>query len=706
MADNVQLFAYGAAAVLDIVLLLSMLERQNWKYVTVWMLLLTSGVWVWHSADFVQALLSRSMSPHADRGLWMSKSVMAFGLLLMPCAMLHGLHRFTTTGIGVAVRSNPWLALYYTPILMIIPISAQLGVAPRELFVDALSLYFWPYVCFMGATNLIVSVGMWRLKQHTDIPSLINFYHAMCLTLVGITLFNVFVLAFGVHLWPWCARYQLMSVALTPCLPTIIFAYYVLRFQLLPIVIERTLTYGAILAGAMLLHQLVMQDIVESFQDEYGINFGIVEGVAVMGLILFYQPLRDRVSEALRYLFGSSSSRRGKNRSISVELAARTGDSPESILDWFTEAARTSFQVETVACILYHSDRALAHYSISSSQVTPPHTQEFPDDVRRLINVLETLEKKVCTRYDAPNQEVLDLMQDANLTAVIRIDNVPQNGLILVGSQNFRQSLSDEELTALILLVEQLQATLHNSRLIEDRAEAERLALQNEKLSSIGLMAGSIAHEVKNPLSSIKAIATVMREELGEASPHKEDLRLIVNEIDRLAQTIAQLLEVARPAERGIGGGSISESLEQTTQLLKHLARQLDVTLDSEIERFNGLSQASTGTLREIFFNLISNAIEAAGRGGTVRVQGFAREDSFIVQIQDTGPGLAHDVQQKLFEPFITTKSTGTGLGLYVVKRRVVESGGKIEFVSSREAGTTFTVTLPAHTTSVSLQLN
>src|SRR5690606_7352948 len=117
----------------------------------------------------------------------------------------------------------------YLPVAFILPVSQQMATAPREPFVDLLQPFFWPYLCFMAITNVIVAVGLWRLQRLTDRPHLVEFYGALAWILVSITAFNLFALIWAIRVWPDASRWFLMGVALSPVLPTLLFAYFVLR---------------------------------------------------------------------------------------------------------------------------------------------------------------------------------------------------------------------------------------------------------------------------------------------------------------------------------------------------------------------------------------------------------------------------------------------------------------------------------------------
>lgn len=688
MAENLQLFFYGAAAVLDLVVLLSLLERPNWQHVAVWMLSLTVGVCMWHSGLFVKALLQHSTGEVATYALWGSMTVMAGGLLMMPCAMLHGLHRFTLSGMQVAIRTNPRMMLYYLPMLLLLPISLQLATDPRRPFLELLHFWSGPYLVFNSTTNLVVAYGLWRLRRTVESPSVLLFFGSMAWTLLGMTIVNLSALTWVTQLWPGSQVWLQTGVALSPVLPTLVFAYFVLRFQLLPLVLERTLTYGAIVIGAMLLHEVMTHDLAEALQAQYRVNFGLMEGTAALGLILVYQPLRQRCLEALRYLFGSPAQHRDHHRQLSVQLATRSGQDSKELLGWFAQSARNAFRVEFVRAFRFDP----ADEASNPPGLDPAISVQTAE---RLHQQMLSQNLRICTLYDAPNRASLLLLQEAGASAALRLDCPERPGLVLVGPQRFRQSLGNEELNALSLLVEQLGVTIQNAELQSARQEAERRAVQQEKLSSLGLIAGSIAHEVKNPLSSIKSIATVLAEELGESSPHAEDLRLILGEINRLAVTTSQLLDIARAPAQSPRDGRIAESLRQTAQLLSHLARQRHVRIEMNLPDNLPHVAADEGTLREIFLNLIVNAIEASGSNRAVQIVCRSDAGAVTTEVRDDGPGLPAHIRERLFEPLNTTKEKGTGLGLYVVGLRVRDCGGTVSCASEPGHGTTFSVRLP-----------
>jgi signal transduction histidine kinase len=244
-------------------------------------------------------------------------------------------------------------------------------------------------------------------------------------------------------------------------------------------------------------------------------------------------------------------------------------------------------------------------------------------------------------------------------------------------------------------------------------------------------MAATVAHEVKNPLSSIKSIAQVMRED-GALGGYDRDLELIVSEIDRLNRTVSQLLAFSRPSNADPRPVPLYDLVDSTVALLGNEARDRGVKVTAEMEGEVMLNGAQAAALREALSNLVVNAIQASSRGGEVIVEAkietagkpiaqavpepvslaasnsvgrkvlaeSASSDSrrtLILSVTDQGSGIPEETRHKIFEPFYTTKSRGTGLGLAIVQRRVAELGGLVEVISptANNHGTRFRLVVP-----------
>ena len=222
----------------------------------------------------------------------------------------------------------------------------------------------------------------------------------------------------------------------------------------------------------------------------------------------------------------------------------------------------------------------------------------------------------------------------------------------------------------------------------------ERRLYAREKLTSLGQLAASVAHEVRNPLSSIKSMVQVLEEELAQKGLHAEETPLITDEINRLNRTVSRLLRYARPAAEGRREADFAELLDTVLQLLRHESERRGVRLEVRLPEGLRPVHATDDEVKEVLLNLVLNALEAMPRGGALTVSARQEDERLHVGIHDTGPGIPEELREKVFEPSFTTKEGGTGLGLSIVRERLRQVGGAVRCSSSAE-GTTMEIELP-----------
>ncbi|MBN1504120.1 MAG: hypothetical protein JW952_03565 [Candidatus Eisenbacteria bacterium] len=232
-------------------------------------------------------------------------------------------------------------------------------------------------------------------------------------------------------------------------------------------------------------------------------------------------------------------------------------------------------------------------------------------------------------------------------------------------------------------------------RMLEAQARLER----TQRLSMMGQMAAGVAHEIRNPLASIKGAADILAGDLPPGSEKRHFADMIGKEIRRLDNTIREFLDYARPQPFNFTEEKPGELLTRTLRQMESQMASASILLETNIPQFAEHVRADPQKLRQVFINLLLNAIAATPRGGKIRVElGQRVEDHsklWEIRISDTGSGIAAEHMDKIFEPFFTQKPTGSGLGLAIVKSIVEEHGGRIEVVSEPGQGSTFTILLP-----------
>ncbi len=239
-----------------------------------------------------------------------------------------------------------------------------------------------------------------------------------------------------------------------------------------------------------------------------------------------------------------------------------------------------------------------------------------------------------------------------------------------------------------------------------DVSEQQQLALRTsraERLASLGTMAAGLAHEVRNPLNAAHLQLALVERQLARATPDvagaREAAGLAASHIKRLAVLVSEFLDFGRPHALQTTPGDLRITVNAIIALLRPEAELAGVTLvcESNVDPIHAAYDDEK--IKQVLLNLIRNAIEATAGGGNVLVRVTSRGDTATLEVEDSGPGLAA-VDAPLFEPFYTTKETGTGLGLPIVHRIVTDHGGVVD-VRSQPGQTVFSVTLPAGRASV-----
>jgi signal transduction histidine kinase len=225
----------------------------------------------------------------------------------------------------------------------------------------------------------------------------------------------------------------------------------------------------------------------------------------------------------------------------------------------------------------------------------------------------------------------------------------------------------------------------------------ERDVLRAEQLAAVGQLAAGVAHEVRNPLASIKLLVGAALAGRPPRPLEGEDLRVIHAEVERLERKVQNLLDYARPARPERGRCDLGPLIARAIDLVHTRARQQNVRVDTDLPDQPAEVEVDADQFTGVLVNLFLNALDAMPHGGTLCVALTpAGPDWVALKVADTGRGIDPSVADRLFTPFASTKPTGTGLGLSVCRRVVAEHGGTLSGANRPEGGACFTVTLPA----------
>jgi signal transduction histidine kinase len=256
--------------------------------------------------------------------------------------------------------------------------------------------------------------------------------------------------------------------------------------------------------------------------------------------------------------------------------------------------------------------------------------------------------------------------------------------IVLTGDGGFRGLHAEIDL--LSERIEQVVQVLH---------EREREIIRAEQLAAVGQLAAGAGHELRNPLTSIKLLVQSALEHPTRAALTTEDLQVIESEIRRMEQSLQTFLDFARPPKAEYQSVELGTILDAVLGLTRGRAERQQVTTQLSTPPAPVTLRADPAQLRQVFVNLVLNALDAMPTGGTLAITTRLQGHRVEIEVRDTGPGISREMFPRLFQPFASSKDTGLGLGLVISRRIVQDHGGTLEATNHPGGGASFFVRLP-----------
>jgi len=276
------------------------------------------------------------------------------------------------------------------------------------------------------------------------------------------------------------------------------------------------------------------------------------------------------------------------------------------------------------------------------------------------------------------------------------------------------KNITKEALESVMVFAQQAGLAIHNAFMYQelkafsqqmeeniqkttaDLRKTEAQLIRSDKLAALGQLAAGIAHEIRNPLTSINILIHSLTESFPSGNSSMEDLKVIEEEINRINEIVDQFLRFAKPAPPLLGKAEVLSIFEETLQLLRPQIEKQGILVQKEFQPLPPILM-DREQMKQAILNLLLNAVQAMPKGGHLALKGHIPDEDRWVQlsIQDSGVGIPGEDIDKLFDPFFSTKEGGMGLGLSIAHRIIDQHDGKIEVESAPAKGTLFTVWLP-----------
>ena len=605
------------------------------------------------------------------------------GVALLPAALIHAHIAFWATLDNYRKLKQQTIRLIgaalYLPMIFLPYAIYRINTGEYRPYMFKLRVLLIPYSIWYLLVMIAAALLDWSIKDRLA-PNAVReraFFKrvAVLLVLNGVFEFVVVaVLRSGPNDWPW------ILFILSSLFPIFFVAYHVYRYKLVDVAVRESLVYAMFAVVFIAVYTYGVRRLDQFLVDRFEITPGVVEVILILGMVALASPLMRVFDRVVRKLFASEI---GLYRDVVRQVSSGA--------EGFGELA---------SLVRYTEETIKRGLDVISVRIVP------------LYGTVGSSEKRLAEKMIEGEADVIETDDDleaigATIAYALRRES-ELVGLMLISAE--RHALTSEKRAILDVLASQVAVEVETCRLIEEKVRLEHELASRERLATLGQMAAQVAHEVKNPLSSIKSIAQVMREEKALVA-YDQDLTLIVSEIDRLNRTVSQLLAFSRPSHADSQPVQLSDLISATMKLAGTEATERGVELSVEAECDVTLTGTQGGALREAFSNLVLNAVQAIDSGGRVVIQASVQRvesnprvrpldstsDILVLSVTDTGPGIPAEAQQRVFEPFYSTKSRGTGLGLAIVQRRVLEIDGSVELTSpvKDKQGTCFRLTVP-----------
>lgn len=330
----------------------------------------------------------------------------------------------------------------------------------------------------------------------------------------------------------------------------------------------------------------------------------------------------------------------------------------------------------------------------------------------RLISWLSVNEKHLIisrhpdiVSYFPPEEQEIIRQLGAELIFPLKIMN-QINGTIFLGMKTDGAPFTEQELNLLSILINQATFAIEHASLYEQQTERLKKMYRTDRLATLGELAAGAAHEIRNPLTAIRSTIQYLSKDFSADPVKSEMVTELISEVERINKIVQGLLSFARPSDLNTSDINIEQLINQTLLLVTNTLRKQNVEVEFEYFTDNTTIQGDAEQLKQVFLNIILNAVEAMGKNPPERSRTLiisiekgtpinTHSRYLIISFEDSGKGIEQKNIENVFNPFFTTKEEGTGLGLAICYGIINRHEGEIEVKSVPDKGTCMNIKLP-----------
>ena len=622
--------------------LLRLKRKQRLEYL---LLGLLTALLLWYSGNFAALLLGEIPGGRAAFLLSLSEAVAFSGLGLVPALLLHTHWTFYRRH-QAASGTEKWI--FRVGLAAVWAMPTVLPWALPELFSDPqadpfikLGRFTLPFIVLLSVSYCLSAFLQWKVLRRTNRGVEQMLFRRLLPIFLALPVFNLFVFPWGggqISLW---GPYLVSAAKLSSLLPTLVVAYYIHFHQFLHFAVSRSLSLALLVLVTLTAYLAGVRSLSEYLGDELGGSSLLWEALFLALILLLFPTVSDWLERQVGALTGRRL-RRYRRLAEHLRQTAPGLATPQQLASHIEEQLRQRLPASSVAVHLGEEQPASSKggfYPLSSGGLR--------------LGYLEA--------------------------------RLPQA----------ESSAADRE--ALGMLAGEIASLLERAALLESQLQMERELSRKSHMEDLGRMAATVAHNVKNPLSSMKTLMQLWGESGNLTDEQQGELRMMIGEVDHLSETVTNLLQFSRleqPSPSPVRAVRLKELVGQVYSVFRGSVEAQGLEFEMTFKPQDGEVQVDSGMLRDVLGNLISNSIEACSKGDRIEVEAVLEEARWRIEVRDSGKGIPVRLREQLFEPFVTDKSKGTGLGLAIVRSKVEQLGGTIELLDTGQ-GACFRMTFP-----------
>jgi len=586
----------------------------------------------------------------------------------------------------------------------------NLGYWPTPTYLFNIFLAFWMFQCFYGFYYL------WNAYVNSSGITKEQLKYIILAVIVGF---------FG-GASNWLVWYKIPIPPYANILISlyiVIIGYAILRHRLMDIevVIKKGIVYSVLMAFIIGIYSLLIFVGQNIFQTALGINQWLATIITAFAIAIGYKPLETFITDLTNQYFFK--------KKYDYQATLKQSSEAMNLLTDIDRLVRLTTRIvarrmELVEASTLIADEPHHRYVVKAAEgkskemlnMTFSDNYELFKQLYNAKNILikdevnQTLSSKLLMpdekkRLTTLKKEMEKLHAQIIVPCITR-GKYMGNKLVAVfclGEKKSGDMYSNDDIQLLSTLSNQAAVAVENAIMYSDLMsqfkelkETKDQLVQSEKLAALGTMAAGIAHEIRNPLTSLQLFVQMMAERFDDHEFREKFTQIVPPEIERLNRIVNDLVSFAKPSKLTKEPAQLNEVLDKTVRLSEISFKKLNVKV---IKEFTDVPKAliDSQQIMQVCLNLLMNGAQAMPNGGTLTVRTYANHimGKVCIDIVDTGVGISDDNLKRLFSPFFTTKEGGTGLGLAITRRIIGEHQGEIKVKSKVGEGTTFTIELP-----------